>query len=163
MKIFALNSKTGVTLIEVMIALIIIALVILGGGMFFFYGRVIIVREAHRRAAVMVASQRLEELKGADYSEIDLGSNGKYYIVWDETDEEWSPVSYTDPPPENAQEPVDVDNLSGNSPTGPTMVTEAEYVDDDGDSTEDYLKITVTVNWEDSRNNSVSSTTLIAP
>jgi len=138
MKLFVYNSEKGFTLVEVLVALFIIALVILGGGMFFFYGRVTIVREAHRRAAVLVASERLEELKAADYSGIAIGSFGP--------------------------EPVDVDNLSGDSPTGPTMVTVVEYVDDPaGGNNEDYKQITVTVNWVDSRSNSVSSTTLIAP
>ena len=136
MKIFSFNSKSGTTLIEVMIALFIIALIILGGGMFFFYGRVNIIREAHRRAALLVASQRLEELKAKIYSEIIIGSN---------------------------EEPVDVDNLSKDSGTPPTMVTKVEYVDDVGGSNEDYKKVTVTVNWHDSTTNTVSLTTLIAP
>ena len=134
MKLFLDNSENGFTLVEVLVALFIIALIIMGGGMFFFYGRVNIIREAHRRAAVLVASQRLEELKGADYSGI--GSSGP--------------------------EPVDVDNLSGDSPTGPTMDTVVEFVDDGGIN-EAYKKVTVTVNWVDSRSNSVSATTLIAP
>jgi len=136
MKLLPYNSENGFTLVEVLVALFIIALVILGGGMFFFYGRVTIVREAHRRAAVLVASQRLEELKGADYSGIAIGSFGP--------------------------EPVDVDNLSKDSATPPTMVTVVQYVPD-GSSSEAYKKVTVTINWVDSRSNSVSSTTLIAP
>jgi len=70
MKVALFNSKTGTTLIEVMIALMIIGIIIIGGGMFFFHGRVNIVREAHRRAAVLVASQRLEELKAANWDDI---------------------------------------------------------------------------------------------
>jgi len=133
MKLFSDNSENGFTLVEVLVALFIIALVILGGGMFFFYGRVTIVREAHRRAAVLVASQRLEELKAKDYSEINLGTE---------------------------EVNVDVDNLLKESATPPTMVTVVQYVPDGGS---DYKKVTVTINWEDSTSNSVTSTTLIAP
>jgi|GEM_PF-1305733 len=187
MKDSLLISKSGATLVEVMIALIIIAIVILGGGMFFFYGRVIIIREAHRRAAVLVASQRLEELKATDYSEINFDSGGDYddyHIVckegdWYIMDSEgnwwiWSGgdfVSCSTPYAEEPQEPVDVDNLSKDSATHPTMVTEAKWMDDESDGlvdegsddSYDYLEIMVMVNWHDSTDNSVSLTTLIGP
>ena len=160
MKILSFSSKGGTTLIEVMIALIIIAIIILGGGMFFFYGRVNIIREAHRRAAVLVASQRLEELKAAEYSDIDPDSTDEYYYIrWGEGD--WYFVPY-DSPSVDYEEPVDVDNLP-KGPPGPTMVTKAEYVAEDGGISHDYLQITVTVNWHDSTTNMVSLTTLIAP
>ena len=133
MKLCRYNSQKGFTIIEVLVALFIIALVILGGGMFFFYGRVNIVREAHRRAAVLVASQRLEELKAAEWGDID-----PEIISGDET--------------------VTVDNVPDAK-----MVTQAWYVNDEGGTSEDYVKVMVTVNWVDSRSNSVSATTLIAP
>jgi len=92
MKIFSFNSKSGTTLVELVVALLIIALVILVGGMFFVYGRVNIIQEAHRRAALLVASQRLEALKAADYSDITpqgFGPNyDPYYIVWGS---DWDP------------------------------------------------------------------------
>jgi len=139
------KSKSGTTLIEVMIAVIIIAIVMLGGGMFFFYGRVQIVREAHRRAATLVASGRVEELKAKDYGEINIGT------------EEIN---------------IDVDNLSKDSAIPPTMVTETVYVDDpedgigeanDPDGIDDYKKVTVTVEWRNGITKTVSVDTLIAP
>ena len=170
MKILSFSSKTGATLIEVMIALIIIALVILGGGMFFFYGRVNIIREAHRRAALLVASQRLEELKAAAWDDIapEAGdtSDGytfdpsfRYYLLGSGS---WSwiqpEVSENDPPQE-AEQAVTVDNLSDGE-----MLTEAQWRDDGGEGDSyDYLEITVTVEWSDSTTNTVSLTTLIAP
>jgi len=160
MKFFPHESEDGFSLIELMVALIIIALVIVGGGMFFFYGRVNIIREAHRRAAVLVASQRLEALKAADWDDIALDPtaipdplNQPYYIKhgspWDRSLEE---VRDTEVP---------VDNLSDGE-----MMTEAQWVDDDpgdGDDTYDYLEITVTVEWSDNTTNTVSLSTLIAP
>lgn len=184
MKILSFGSKSGTTLIELMIALIIIALIIIGGGMFFFYGRVNIIREAHRRAALLVASQRLEELKAAEYDKISPGFDDSYYIIWSdadnyyiiwseskkdwikwsETQEDWVSALYQ--PPLGAQEPVDVDNLLKTFTPHPTMVTEAKWMDDDGDYTDysyDYLKITVTVSWHGSTSNTVGLSTLIAP
>lgn len=145
MRIKFFKSKSGTTLIEVMIALIIIAIVIMGGGMFFFYGRVIIIREAHRRAATLVASGRVEELKAKDYGEINVGTE---------------------------EVNIDVDNLSKDSAIPPTMVTEVVYVDDpedgigetdDPDGIDDYKKATITVEWTNGTTRTVNLDTLIAP
>jgi len=159
MKIVFFNSKSGATLIEVMIALLIIALIILGGGMFFFYGRVNIIREAHRRAALLVASQRLEALKAAAWDDIALDPaaipdplNQSYYITYGS--------SWNRSLEETKDTEVPVDNLSDGE-----MVTEAQWVDDDpddGNDTYDYLKVTVTVEWSDSTTNTVSLSTVIA-
>jgi len=146
------GNNRGTTLIEVMLALLIIALVILGGGMFFFYGRLNIIREAHRRAALLVASQRLEALKAADWDDIAHNplSYQPYYIThssdWDLKESE-------------TKETVSVDNLSDAQ-----MLTEAQYRDDDGmyDSY-DYLKITIVVEWSDPATNRVSLTSLVGP
>ena len=160
MKFFAHESEDGFSLIELMVALIIIALVIGGGGMFFFHGRVNIIREAHRRAALLVASQRLEALKAATWDDIALDPtdptaipdplNQPYYIKhgspWDRSLEE---IGDTEVP---------VDNLSDGQ-----MLTEAQWMDDDGNDTCDYLKVTVTVEWSDNTTNTVSLSTLIAP
>jgi len=152
MKTFSFNLQSGTTLIELMLALLIIALIILGGGMFFFHGRVNIIRESHRRAALLVASQRLEALKAADYEKIALNdpSYQPYYITHS-SDWAWN-LSET-------KETVTVDNLSDGQ-----MLTEAQWRDDDGmNDSYDYLKIMVTVEWSDSTTNTVSLTTLIAP
>ena len=163
MKILSFTSKSGATLVEVLVALVIIALVILGGGMFFFYGRVAIIREAHRRAALLVASQRLEALKAADYPEIipedfDPGYY-HYYIVWRSN---WGTLEnlIEDPgDPSFSYDYVTVDSL-----TDQRMLTQAEYVDDDGmGDSYDYVEVTVRVEWRDSTTNTVSLTTLVAP
>jgi Tfp pilus assembly protein PilV len=153
MKIFSFNSNTGATLIELVVALLIIALVILGGGMFFFYGRVNIIREAHRRAALLVASQRVEELRAADWDDIALDppSYDPYYLTYSS--------GWTINTSETKDMGVEVDDLSDGE-----MLTEAQWEDDDGaGDSYDYLKITVTVEWSDSTANTVGLTTLIAP
>ncbi len=70
MRLFSLNSESGFSLIEVLIALLILSIVIAGGGLFFFYARCAIVREGHRRAALQIASQKIEELKATSYEKI---------------------------------------------------------------------------------------------
>ena len=149
------GNNRGTTLVEVMIALLIIALVILGGGMFFFYGRLNIVRESHRRAALLVASQRLETLKAADWDNIALKhmsplSYEPYYITHGSG---WAlNLSET-------KDTITVDNLSDAQ-----MLTEAQYIDDDGmNDSYDYLKIMVRVEWSDPAPNRVSLTTLVGP
>ncbi len=146
------GNNRGTTLVEVMIALLIIALVILGGGMFFFYGRLNIIREAHRRAALLVASQRLEALKAADW--IDIAHNPlsyqPYYITHSS---DWDLKS------SETKETITVDNLSDAQ-----ILTEAQYMDDDGmNDSYDYLQITIVVEWSDPATNRVSLTSLVGP
>jgi len=155
MKFFPHESEDGFSLVELMVALIIIALVIVGGGMFFFHGRVNVIREAHRRAALLVASQRLEVLKAANWDDIALTSPLSYDPYY---------ITYSSGWVKNLSEAKDtevpVDNLSDGE-----MVTDAEWVDDDpgdGNDTYDYLKVTVTVEWTDNTTNTVSLSTVIA-
>jgi len=147
------GNNRGTTLVEVMIALLIIALVILGGGMFFFYGRLNILREAHRRAALLVASQRLEALKAADWDDIALTSPLSYEPYYITHSSDWAlNLSET-------KETVTVGN-----PSSGEMLTEAQYMDDDDvDGSYDYLKITVVVEWSDPASNRVSLTSLVGP
>jgi len=136
-----------------MIALLIIALVILGGGMFFFYGRLNIIREAHRRAALLIANQRLEALKAANWDDIALISPLSYQPYYITHSSDW------DLKESETKETITVDNLSDAQ-----MLTEAEYRDDDNmyDSY-DYLKITVVVEWSDPAPNRVNLTSLVGP
>lgn len=154
MKFFPHESEDGFSLVELMVALIIIALVIVGGGMFFFHGRVNVIREAHRRAALLVASQRLEALKAANWDDIALDppSYQLYYITYSS--------GWVKNMSETKDTEVPVDNLSDGE-----MVTEAQWVDDDGAGGDsyDYLEVTVTVEWTDNTTNTVSLTSLIAP
>ncbi len=63
-------KKNGVTLIEVMVAIVIFLIVVLGGFAFFFYGRTHISRSNHQRMALELTKERLELWKADDYSNI---------------------------------------------------------------------------------------------
>lgn len=164
MKLSPHNSENGFSLIEVLIALVILVIVILGGGLYFFYGRLGINREGYRRAALELASQRLEKLKAADYSKITPNPDdpdgfdpgyAPYYIVGGD---DWNP-----------QEDLAYDYVTVGNLTDQKMLTQAQYIDDDGvGDSYDYLKITVTVKWNiaewsDNTTNKVELVTLIAP
>ena len=141
--------------------------------MFFFRGRIHTVREARRRAAVLVAEERLEALKAAnaywgDFAPSHGDSNGPYtfdqtlrYYILDSGSWDWiqPEVFVVTDPPDSAREAKTVDNN-----TEAKMVTEAKWKDDDGGPIpDDYLRITVTLEWmEGTTKNLVTLTTLIA-
>jgi len=70
---FIRKSKKGVSLIEVMIAVLITAIVMLGGSMFFASSTGQINLREQYRAASRLASQKLEELKAVDYDTVAEG------------------------------------------------------------------------------------------
>lgn len=70
---FVRKSKKGVSLVEVMIAALISAIVMLGGSLFFVSSTGQINLRQQYRAASRLASQKLEELKGADYTTVAEG------------------------------------------------------------------------------------------
>lgn len=65
------NRKRGVTLVEVMVAIMIFVIVMVGGFVFFFYGRVHIAHSNHKRMALELTKERIEMWKADDYSEIE--------------------------------------------------------------------------------------------
>ncbi|MBN1805541.1 MAG: prepilin-type N-terminal cleavage/methylation domain-containing protein [Sedimentisphaerales bacterium] len=72
-KTIARKSKKGMSLVEVMIAVFISAIVMLGGSFFFVASTGQINLREQYRAASRLASQKLEELKAADYDEVTEG------------------------------------------------------------------------------------------
>jgi prepilin-type N-terminal cleavage/methylation domain-containing protein len=70
MRPFVRKSKKGVSLIEVMIAVLISAIVMLGGSFFFVASTSQIHLREQYRAASRLASQRLEEVKAVDYDTV---------------------------------------------------------------------------------------------
>jgi prepilin-type N-terminal cleavage/methylation domain-containing protein len=73
MRPFVPKSKKGVSLVEVMIAVLISAIVMLGGSLFFVSSTGQIHLRQQYRAASRLASQKLEEYKAVDYSTVAEG------------------------------------------------------------------------------------------
>ncbi|MCP4611319.1 MAG: prepilin-type N-terminal cleavage/methylation domain-containing protein [Planctomycetes bacterium] len=67
------KSKKGVSLIEVMIAVLISSIVMLGGSFFFVASTGQINLREQYRAASRLASQKLEEVKAVDYDTVAEG------------------------------------------------------------------------------------------
>lgn len=67
------KSKKGMTLIEVMLSLLILLIVVMGSSFLFAYGRGQISLRENYRLALQLASQKLEQLKADDYSNIEEG------------------------------------------------------------------------------------------
>lgn len=63
-------NQKGVTLVEIMVAILIFTIVMLGGLVFFFYGRAHISHSNHQRAALGLAKERMEMWKADDYDNI---------------------------------------------------------------------------------------------
>ena len=70
MRPFVRKSKKGVSLIEVMIAVLISSIVMLGGSFFFVASTNQINLREQYRAASRLASQKLEEVKAVDYDTV---------------------------------------------------------------------------------------------
>ena len=70
---FIRKSKKGVSLIEVMIAVLISAIVMLGGSFFFVSGTNQINLRRQYSVASQLASQKIEELKAVDYDTVAIG------------------------------------------------------------------------------------------
>ena len=67
------KPEKGLTLIEVMFAVLICAVAIIGGSLLFVIGRNHISLQERHRIAVQLAAQKLEELKTSDYYGIEEG------------------------------------------------------------------------------------------
>ena len=73
MRPFVRKSKKGVSLVEVMIAILISTIVMLGGSLFFVSSTNQINLRKQYRAASRLASQKLEEYKAVDYDTVAEG------------------------------------------------------------------------------------------
>lgn len=67
------KSKRGMTLIEVMFALLILLIVITGSSFLFAYGRGQISLRENYNLALQLAAQKLEQIKADDYYNIEEG------------------------------------------------------------------------------------------
>lgn len=68
-----LKSQRGTSLVEVVLAILILTIVIVGGSLTYFHARGQIHLRKQSRAAVQLASQRMEELKAENYENVIVG------------------------------------------------------------------------------------------
>ena len=73
MRPFVRESKKGMSLVEVMVAVLISAIVMIGGSLFFVASTDQINLRQQYRTASRLASQKLEELKAVDYDTVAIG------------------------------------------------------------------------------------------
>jgi prepilin-type N-terminal cleavage/methylation domain-containing protein len=68
-------KKKGVTLVEVMVAIVIFTIVMVGGFVFFFFGRSYIAHSNHQRMALELTKEKIEMWKGSTYASIPSTQN----------------------------------------------------------------------------------------
>jgi len=131
------DSEKGLTLIEVLVSAVVLVIVILGGMQFFIFGSARINREGHRRAALELAQQKIEELLASNYGEVVSGS----------------------------ETGLPLDGIDCNRSTEVTYVDDpADALGTDDDDPQDYKRVSVIVSWnETGRLNTVILETWITP
>lgn len=120
-----IHDESGVTLVEVLIAIVIMTILLVGGLQFVSVGREAVTVERYYRIARMIAESRLEDARRYAYHSLATSLS-------------------------ETNTPVTLGNVSG---TRTTVVADIDDPFDgsgagDADSNSvDYKKITVTVNW----------------
>ena len=158
------RSRHGVTLIEVLIAIVIIAVAAIGTLSYFFYGLGGIGRQGNRRAAIERARERLDQLMLAKLDEIHPPDGQVRWLVCNGT-----PCASWTLSPTRVTQTVPVDDL-------PAQAIEAtiQWVDDPGTPDADPLnpsldlfelgvKVWFTQSTADTDDNRVFLRTLRAP
>ena len=83
--IFAHRANKGMTLVEVLLAILICAIVIIGGSLLFIRGKSMINLQEQYRAALQITAQKLEEVKTLNYLDIPVGETQENYSFDDDT------------------------------------------------------------------------------
>ncbi|MEA3499637.1 MAG: hypothetical protein U9R41_01255 [Candidatus Marinimicrobia bacterium] len=121
---FILN-ETGTTLIEVMITILIATIVMLGGLNFFYGGEYFINRVKNKRIALTIVENRIE-----------LANKFSYSVLADSLNENNTQVSIGD-----------ISGLRTTTVNGIDDETDGLGENDSDSNTNDYKKITVSLQW----------------
>jgi len=72
------RSQRGMTLVEIMVSAVIFAIVVVAAVEFFYLGRGFIREMGLRRTALALSQEKIEELRGLDFSDanLDVGDHG---------------------------------------------------------------------------------------
>jgi len=126
-----LGGESGTTLVELMVAIIITAVIMVGGLQFFYGGKLFLNHGKSRRIALAIAEQRMETVLRYPYNQVADSLSEAGTVIsgkWIRS----TTVSGVDD---------DTDGLGAG--------------DSDG-NTDDYREITITVDWGESSNKSIS-------
>ncbi len=126
-----LSGESGTTLVELMVAIVITTIIMIGGLQFFYGGKLFLNHGKSRRIALAIAEQRMETVLRYPYNQM-------------------------------ADSLSEAGTVIGGKWARSTIVS---GVDDDADglgagdsdgNTDDYMEITVAVDWGESSNKSIS-------
>ena len=146
------DRSSGFTLVEVMIAMIVLALLALGGGSFLLYSRMQVDIQRNKRAALEVATGRLEELRASGYNATKPAKNDFVAVYLAKAGEAWA---------QSSSDPGETVTINGQ--TMP-METTVQFVDVDGKSPSyDCTLFTVQVGYRLGSADRVRLSTLTAP
>jgi len=81
------SSGSGVTLVEVMVALLVLAVIAIGAAAFYSTGRVAIQESAQRRTAAHIARRQLELARAAGYTAL---ADGEGTTTADDVEYSWT-------------------------------------------------------------------------
>ncbi len=71
------RKKSGFTIIEVVVSVLILLIILTGSSMLYVRGRERIHTRKYQRAAVQLASRKIEELKGSPYVSVTAGQSSE--------------------------------------------------------------------------------------
>jgi len=131
-----LSNGAGFTLVESLISIIILAIILIGGMTFYFNSDIVLTLANHKKIALEITHDELEDLKNIPYNSVD-----------------------------STLMPFPVITVGSFNYTHRAIVT-FEDDPDEGATLEDYKKVEVKVTWDEANETGtreVSMTTFIAP
>lgn len=146
------SNGAGLTLVEVMIAIVILTIMALGSAAFLYHSRVGIFYQGNKRVALEAANSRLEEIRASQYDDVKpTGSDYNTHYLSGQVGN-WVLAD---------SDPGETKNINGR--TLP-IVTRVRYMDIDGEpDSYDYIRITVSMGYRAGIDNTVTLETFCFP
>jgi Tfp pilus assembly protein PilV len=146
------RSRSGATLIEILVACLILAVVAVGTAACLYLSQGATAVQRNRRTALELANSRLEELRTAPYTAIDPTANNTNLYYIDRLTGSWHVLS---------SDQGETVNVNGRSQP---ITTTVRFVDADGAGVPyECVRLTVTVKYGRSASETVTLETLKSP
>ena len=126
-----LSDESGSTLVELMVAIVISTIIMVGGLQFFYGGKLFLNHGKSRRIALAIAEQRIETVLRYPYNQMADSLSEVNTAI----DGKWTRTTTV---------------------TGIDDETDGLGAGDSDGNTDDYREITITVDWGESSNKSIS-------